>query len=286
MLQSSHQLNEPNGEGDYLPHVVCSSESKAYSFLLQELFEAGVSPNSRSAPSGATPVMLAAGYGKLDHLRVLLENGADPYARNAVGWGAVHYAARKDQVPILRALGKLEIESSRGVRWLLGSRSSTDCNVLHLAAGYTANTALRFIAEKGFIPDVNCQNGIGESPLHLAALNGNVETVEILISRGAKINAENEAGEHAVHYAARSGNESIVRALLRNGCSLAVDTVGLTPELVVLKYEKPKITSIFTELGLQQGMFVCSFNGTAVVEAVVLHNFIRNRFYRCASQET
>jgi ankyrin repeat protein len=89
--------------------------------------------------------------------------------------------------------------------------------VLHFAAVNGANTALRFIAEGCYIPDINCRNANGASPLHLAAaFEGDGETVEILISHGANIDAESKAGERAVHSAARSGNESVISALLQN----------------------------------------------------------------------
>jgi ankyrin repeat protein len=70
MLQSSHQLDEPNGDGQYLTHMICSRESEADSFLLQELFEAGVNLNSWSVevPPRMTPMMCAASNGKLEHL--------------------------------------------------------------------------------------------------------------------------------------------------------------------------------------------------------------------------
>jgi len=119
MLQSSHQLNEPNGAGEYLPHVMCSSKSAAKSFLLHELLEAGVNPDSCWAPQGTTPMMIAARDGKLDHLQVLLENGANPYARDSNGFDILHVAAGNDQVLILRALENLDFGWSRGVIYIL-----------------------------------------------------------------------------------------------------------------------------------------------------------------------
>jgi ankyrin repeat protein len=174
-----------------------------------------------------------------------------------------------DQVSIFRVLGTLDLDWSRGVECQWDSWSSQQCNVLHLAAVAEANTALQLIAEGCYISDINCRNGNGESPLHLAAYGGNDETVEILLSHGANIDAENKVGEHAVHYAARSGNESAVRALLRNGCSLAADTVGLTPELVALKHGHQEVTRLFKELGPQQGMFFYSSNVMTAVDAVL-----------------
>jgi ankyrin repeat protein len=78
MLQSSQQLDEPNGDGDYLPHIMCRLESTTDSFLLQELLEAGANPDSCLASGGRTPMMLAACHGKLDHLQVLLKMAQTP----------------------------------------------------------------------------------------------------------------------------------------------------------------------------------------------------------------
>jgi ankyrin repeat protein len=260
MLQSSQQLSEPNGDGHYLPHVMCRLWSMADSFLLQELLEAGANPDSCLAPGGFTPMMLAARHGKLDHLQVLLKNGANPYVRDSYGSDILHYAAANDRVSILRALENLDFDRSRGALFRWDSWSSEECNVLHFAASHGANTALRFIAEGRYIPNINCRNANGESPLHLAAeFRGDGETIEILVSHGANIDAESKAGKLAVHYAASSGNESVIRALLQNDCSLEPDARGWTPELVALDCGHLEIALLCTELGPQQGMLVCSY---------------------------
>ena len=272
MLRRSQQLHEPNGSGNYLPHVICSQESRADPSLLIELFEAGVSLDSLSASGSMTPLMTAVVYGKLDHLQVLLRNNANLCAKTITGWEAIHYAASRGQVPILRTLKGLNIDWNRGVEYRLGSWNATECNVLHLTAITENNAALRYIAENFFnIADISCRNGRGESPLHLAAITGNAETAEILINYGADIDAENDSGERPVHYAARFGKTFVARALLQYGCTLSADARGLTPELVALKHGHTGIVSIFRERRLQQGMFPCLFNSTKIVEKYIYY---------------
>lgn len=255
MLRISHRLREPDGNGHYLPHLMCGLESRSDSSLLTDLREAGVDVNSSSAFNGETPLIVAARAGKLNHLKVLLRNTANPRARDLNGWEAAQYAAFYGHASIIHALQGLDIDWTRFVTCGHLSQHFRDCNVLHLAAIRGGNLALHYIAGSSLIADIDCRNGDGESPLHLAAIGGNPETVEILISYGANINAETKAGACPVHYAAIWGNTFVGRALLQHGCSLAADARGMTPELYALKHGRIEISSILREHRLQQGVY-------------------------------
>lgn len=45
-----------------------------------------------ASPNGSTPLMMAAMYGSLDAVRALLQAGADPALKNALGLTALHFA--------------------------------------------------------------------------------------------------------------------------------------------------------------------------------------------------
>ena len=61
-----------------------------------------------------------------------------------------------------------------------------------------------------------------DKPLHYAAINGDIEIVEMLLNRGANINAANWSGVTALHNAVKSKTMEIIELLLKMGavCSM------------------------------------------------------------------
>ncbi|GFQ74066.1 ankyrin-3 [Trichonephila clavata] len=91
-------------------------------------------------------------------------------------------------------------------------------------------TALHLAAENGQVnfvnmlirkkEDVESQTDLNDTPLHLAALYGHLEVVKTLILRGADINARSMADETPLHCAAQNGNMEIVKILLDHKAEL------------------------------------------------------------------
>ncbi|KAG2139118.1 asparaginase-domain-containing protein [Suillus bovinus] len=68
---------------------------------------------------------------------------------------------------------------------------------------------------------VNCLDaGSGRSPLHIAALNGNMRCVDKLLESGALVHLRDELGHTALYYAARQGHAGIVDTLVSAGANL------------------------------------------------------------------
>ncbi len=63
---------------------------------------------------------------------------------------------------------------------------------------------VKFLISKG--ADVNDRNDNGATPLMLAAMRGNKESVELLAAKGADVNVKANKGETALHLAAISGH--------------------------------------------------------------------------------
>ena len=61
---------------------------------------------------------------------------------------------------------------------------------------------------------LNCQDKEGCTPLHAAADRGNVNIVEILLSRGFDGSIKDKFRKTPLHYAACAGNALLVRMLL------------------------------------------------------------------------
>lgn len=57
----------------------------------------------------------------------------------------------------------------------------------------------------------------GSGPLHAAALNNNLDIIDLLMSANANVNATNSLGQTALHISAQYGYIDIVRSLLNAG---------------------------------------------------------------------
>lgn len=65
-------------------------------------------------------------------------------------------------------------------------------------------------------PDVR-DRGYGESPLHIVAIWGDVDSARVLIEEGATIDVPGEHGCTALHEAAMQGHVEVVKLLLEEG---------------------------------------------------------------------
>ena len=64
--------------------------------------------------------------------------------------------------------------------------------------------------------DMNFMTESNGSPLILAASNGHIDVVQLLLDRGAKPNFANQHGTTPLHLAALIDHKDVVQLLLRN----------------------------------------------------------------------
>ena len=65
---------------------------------------------------------------------------------------------------------------------------------------------------------------VGAQPLHFATANGDVELVNLLLDRGAKINAATQDGWTVLHFACLRGDEGLVQLLLDRDADVSMTT--------------------------------------------------------------
>ncbi len=86
------------------------------------------------------------------------------------------------------------------------------CTALYWASWKAHINIINLLLDHG--ANINCQNGIGNTPLLIGAYNGNKEVVELLLERGANPEQKNIDGELALTFAIEYGFD-IIRDLLR-----------------------------------------------------------------------
>lgn len=149
--------------------------------------------------AGETPLMQAAVNADVSMMRLLLERGADPNARTLLG------------DPVLARA----IHDQDKVRLLLERGARVADRTVVLAAGLPGSLPmLERLLRGGGRLDVDVA---GFTPLMAAAYCGDLECVQFLLERGAKVDARTPAGLTALIEATLSGNVAIVEELLARG---------------------------------------------------------------------
>ncbi|KFG86493.1 hypothetical protein MANI_109817 [Metarhizium anisopliae] len=117
----------------------------------------------------------------------------------------LHYVAANDLGGLVSFL--LQFQPDVNARDLL------DWTPLHYACNACSDSGVvQYLLDLGRA-QVNAQGIDGVAPLHLAAMNGNIETVKLLIRAGAALDIQDASGTTALHWAAFKGHEAIVEYL-------------------------------------------------------------------------
>jgi ankyrin repeat protein len=140
-----------------------------------------------------------------------LELGADPNAGDAFGRSAVMWAARENDVSLLRTL-----LARRGGR--AGDHDIDGRTPLIWAAMFDAHDAARLLLDRG--ADPNDTDNDGATALMTAAVNDSRRVADLLLERGADVRRARKEGQTALHVAAMSGRLDIVRGLLARGADV------------------------------------------------------------------
>ncbi len=152
--------------------------------MVKMLLAAGADPNIANNRQ-ITPLVTAAYNGEKRMLDILLAAGADPTAIDASGKGPIVYAAGRGFTKIAEALLDAGVDPN--------AIYANDLTVLMWAAGHS--------------------NDVPEAE--------GLETVQLLLDRGAKIDAIDNRGRSALMIAAERGHAAAVTLLLEQGADPA-----------------------------------------------------------------
>lgn len=194
-------VKDANGRGA-LHFAARDGRTEICKYLLEDL---NLCVNSRD-DDGETPLIHATRQGHLQTATYLLEHGADPATTsNQLGTAALHHAAGTGSVELINLL------LSKGVPVDAPSDAGPP---LIWAAGNDRPTAVKTLLEHGADPNAETDDNV--TALISAVAAGSLESVELLVKRGAKVNV-NAGGVTPLHIAADNGNEKLISCLLEAG---------------------------------------------------------------------
>ncbi|KAF4337488.1 CAMK kinase [Fusarium beomiforme] len=174
--------------------------------LIILLLEHGADINATDE-RGHTPIVWAAESGSAEAVQVLIQRGVDFNAGDSSGLSALRAAQRMDHVVVKQLL----LEAGADIS------TSTDNKVVDgslIEATKHGRTSLLVSLLKLKGADVEERDACGCTPLILAASEGCVNIVEVLLDNGANIEASNLAAYTPLMSAADNGHPSVVSILL------------------------------------------------------------------------
>lgn len=153
---------------------------------------------------GRTPLIRLLDNRRTDAALFLIEQGADTEIADNTGHKAIDYATAQGLRTVVE---RLSVEST----------TDTHGNTpLHQAAFNGQSEIVRSLLSA--YPDmIDTANDVGETPLILAAREGNNEFVSLLVEHGANVNLADNLQHTALYYASERGYNEITEILLTAG---------------------------------------------------------------------
>lgn len=185
---------------------------------------------------GSTSLHIACEINRVEIVKYLLVNGAQPNVQRKDGCYPVQIAARNGNVAIVNLL----VEHG-------------SCFNVGLWASYAIFRAAED-SKRLSVTDIRASDG--STNLHIACEAGDVSLVERMITMGASLNKQRKDGFYPLHIAADHGNCKLIRLLIKSGASVnATSRSGYEPMLAAIDRGHFEAAGILLASGAQPTIF-------------------------------
>jgi len=203
----------------------------------------------------STPLLLAAGHGRIESMALLL--GKEPglvHAANECGWTALHLAAHGKE---MKKSSVKNVKFLPAVKMLLEAKAPIEAvdedtrTALHRAADTGNAETAAALLEAG--ADVNAADITRWMPLHFAAQDGHVEVAKLLLKAKAPVQREEPVCLTPLALATMENQVKVAELLLKHGADPNLRGKGLASAAMIARKDPEKYNDI---LGLFELGFV------------------------------
>jgi len=173
--------------------------------------------------------------GDVDLLKRLADQGATVNGPTSTGDSQLLLAVSQSHTEVVKTL----IESGADVKQTAPFSAWT---ALHSSSLQADTGTTQLLLGKG--ADPNALDGLGRTPLHIAAHASSPDIVSILLAAGADPARIDSLGNSALHYAAASGSLAVTKALVDAHCPQSPNKVGKTPQDLASEFAHADVQAI------------------------------------------
>uniref|UniRef100_A0A8C6P4D2 Ankyrin repeat and death domain containing 1B n=1 Tax=Nothobranchius furzeri TaxID=105023 RepID=A0A8C6P4D2_NOTFU len=243
---------------------------------------------------GVAPLHLAAWFGSLDIMKLLVQVGAEQKIENEEGLNILHCAAINDHSEIVEyIINDLQMRE-------LDRDDQSECRPFALAAEHGCVQMLNTLMEPHNMATMK-PNKRGDTPLHLAARNGHLDAVQLLLQNMENVTCnvtENVCFQHLnapLHLAVKNSHLPVIHSLLAAGCNINVtDKTSQTALHLAAESGRTEVVEMLLKAGMN--LTLCDRQGKTALgvaaranEVIIVDMIIKaERYYawRQVSEDT
>ncbi|MGC8660856.1 MAG: ankyrin repeat domain-containing protein, partial [Desulfomonilaceae bacterium] len=205
ILDKKPKIDTKDNSGWPAIHIAAKN---GFDEILKILIENGSDLNTKITQAGKSPLMLASEFGHTETVKTLVENGASINAQDNEGSGPLFLAAEGGHVETVSLLldkgADFNAESKEGITPLMA------------AAFQGHKPVVELLINRGSPADARSKK-LGISALWVAAWRGKINIVDYLWQQGADVNVKSKKGESPLIVAVVNNQFDSVRMLLDKG---------------------------------------------------------------------
>lgn len=228
--------------GDYSPlHMLATSEDATnITWMVEALLQCGLDINYvGSGPWAVSPLVYHLHQSSFQLAEKLLELGADSSLNEILACIAI------DNLSFLQKIYVRETERLAAFTWpapvtfkiqhLHETAMVRNGNAIHLASACNSVECLGFILKHASEMDKVSISDEGLTPVHIAAYEGYVDIMKLLLENELSTMTESRSGFTPMHMAVLGGSLHTVQCLLEYGATQTLDASGRTPGRISLE---------------------------------------------------